>query len=132
MAVAGVSTPSHVESEMRFVRDHGGGQVFPSQPGGAATNPTLAVTVLHLEGAATGAGAAETLSPRQQQRIRRMTGLLLAAMITLLLGVAYMPYKVTGHRVATDLLHPQVVGYRRHPFLRDFWRYVDIDMSRLP
>ena len=49
-----------------------------------------------------------------------------------LLAVAYMPYKVTGHRVATDLLHPQVVGYRRHPFLRDFWRYVDIDPSRLP
>jgi hypothetical protein len=20
-----------------------------------------------------------------------------------------------------------VVGYRRHPFLRDFWRYVDVD-----
>lgn len=49
-----------------------------------------------------------------------------------LLGVAYMPYKVTGHRIATDLLHPQVVGYQRHPFLRDFWRYVDIDPARLP
>jgi ABC-type transport system substrate-binding protein len=44
-----------------------------------------------------------------------------------LLAVAYMPYKVTGHRVLTDLMHPQVVGYRRHPFLREFWRYVDID-----
>lgn len=43
------------------------------------------------------------------------------------LGVAYMPYKVSGHRIATDLLQPWVVGYRRHPFLRDFWRYVDID-----
>ena len=49
-----------------------------------------------------------------------------------LLGVAYMPYKVTTHRIATDLLHPQVVGYQRHPFLRDFWRYVDIDPARLP
>jgi ABC-type transport system substrate-binding protein len=49
-----------------------------------------------------------------------------------LLAVAYMPYKVTGHRVATDLMHPQLVGYRRHPFLRDFWRYVDIDTARLP
>ncbi|HUG23002.1 ABC transporter substrate-binding protein [Piscinibacter sp.] len=44
-----------------------------------------------------------------------------------LLGVAYMPYKVTGHRVATDLMHPWVQGYRRHPFLRDWWRYVDVD-----
>ena len=38
-----------------------------------------------------------------------------------------MPYKVTGHRIATDLMHPWVLGYRRHPFMRDFWRYVDID-----
>ena len=46
-----------------------------------------------------------------------------------LLGVAYMPYKVTGHRVATDLMHPWVQGYRRHPFLRDWWRYVDVDAA---
>ncbi len=43
-----------------------------------------------------------------------------------LLAVAYMPYKVTGHRIATDLMQPQLVGYKRHPFLRDWWRYVDI------
>jgi len=43
------------------------------------------------------------------------------------LGVAYMPYKVTGHRMATDLLHPWVIGYRRPPFLRGWWQYVDID-----
>jgi hypothetical protein len=47
-----------------------------------------------------------------------------------LLGVAYMPYKVNSHRIITDLLHPQVVGYRRHPFMRDFWRYVDIDPAK--
>ncbi|MBA3597783.1 MAG: bicyclomycin resistance protein [Methylibium sp.] len=44
-----------------------------------------------------------------------------------LLGVAYMPYKISGHRIATDLMHPWVEGYRRHPFMRDFWRYIDID-----
>ena len=49
-----------------------------------------------------------------------------------MLGVAYMPYKVSSHRVATDLMHSPVVGYRRHPFLRDFFRYVDIDTSKLP
>lgn len=47
-----------------------------------------------------------------------------------LLGVAYMPYKVNSHRIITDLLHPQVVGYRRHPFMRDFWRYIDIDPAK--
>ncbi|MFZ5547799.1 MAG: ABC transporter substrate-binding protein [Pseudomonadota bacterium] len=43
------------------------------------------------------------------------------------LGVAYMPQKITGHRILNDLLHPWVVGYRRHPFLRGWWQYVDID-----
>ena len=43
-----------------------------------------------------------------------------------LLAVAYMPYKVTGHRIATDLMQPQLVGYKRHPFLRDWWRYIDV------
>jgi ABC-type transport system substrate-binding protein len=46
-----------------------------------------------------------------------------------LLGVAYMPYKVTGHRVATDLMHKPLVGYQRHPFMREWWRYVDIEAT---
>ena len=41
--------------------------------------------------------------------------------------VAYMPYKAQTHRIGTDLWHPWVVGYRRHPFLLDWWRFVDID-----
>ena len=28
-------------------------------------------------------------------------------------------------------MHPHVVGYKRHPFLRDFWRYIDVDPARL-
>jgi ABC-type transport system substrate-binding protein len=44
-----------------------------------------------------------------------------------LLAVAYMPYKVTGHRIATDLMHAPLQGYRRHPFMRDWWRYVDVE-----
>jgi ABC-type transport system substrate-binding protein len=44
-----------------------------------------------------------------------------------LLAVAYMPYKVTGHRIATDLMHAPLVGYKRHPFMRDWWRYVDLE-----
>jgi len=42
------------------------------------------------------------------------------------LGVAYMPYKVTGHRIATDLLHANVQGYKRHPFMSG-WRFLDIE-----
>jgi ABC-type transport system substrate-binding protein len=44
---------------------------------------------------------------------------------------AYMPYKFTVHRIYNDLMHPWMVGYRRHPYMRDFWRYVDIDTEVL-
>jgi ABC-type transport system substrate-binding protein len=43
------------------------------------------------------------------------------------LFVAYAPYKFLGHRIETSVYHPQVVGFRRHPFMRDFWKYIDID-----
>ena len=46
------------------------------------------------------------------------------------LGVAYMPYKISGHRIINDLLQPWVLGYRRHPYLRGWWQYVDIDNER--
>lgn len=45
---------------------------------------------------------------------------------------AYMPLKVRVHRIGTDLWQPWLVGYKRHPFAREFWRYVDIDTSKLP
>ncbi|MCY7315767.1 MAG: ABC transporter substrate-binding protein [Rubrivivax sp.] len=42
------------------------------------------------------------------------------------LGLAYMPYKASGHDKLTWLMQPRVVGYMPHPFMRDFWRYVDV------
>ncbi len=42
--------------------------------------------------------------------------------------VAYMPVKVHGHRMANDLAFPWVKGYKRHPFRRDYWRFIDIDL----
>ena len=47
------------------------------------------------------------------------------------LMVAYMPYKVHVHRIFTDLTQPWVVGYHRNIFVRDFWKYVDIDTEQL-
>ena len=41
--------------------------------------------------------------------------------------VAYMPYKAHVHRYFTDLAHPWVLGARRNIFVRDFWKYVDVD-----
>jgi ABC-type transport system substrate-binding protein len=46
------------------------------------------------------------------------------------LFVAYAPYKFVGHRIETSVMHPWVIGFRRHPFMRDFWKYVDIDPAR--
>lgn len=57
--------------------------------------------------------------PERQQLMNRMKALL----------VAYMPYKVHVHRVWTDLAQPWVVGYDRNVFMREFWRYVDIDLD---
>lgn len=45
------------------------------------------------------------------------------------LVVAYMPYKISGHRIWTDLSHPWVTGAERNIFRRDFWQYVDVDMA---
>jgi ABC-type transport system substrate-binding protein len=45
------------------------------------------------------------------------------------LMVAYMPYKVHCHRIFTDLAHAWVVGYHRNVFVREFYKYVDIDLA---
>ncbi len=45
------------------------------------------------------------------------------------LAVAYMPYKIHGHRILTDMSHPWVRGAQRNIFRRDFWQYVDVDMN---
>ncbi len=43
--------------------------------------------------------------------------------------VAYMPYKVHVHRIWTDVTQPWVKGYHRNVFVREFWKYVDVDMD---
>jgi ABC-type transport system substrate-binding protein len=45
---------------------------------------------------------------------------------------AYAPYRWRTHRIALDISQPWVVGYRRPAFALDWWRYVDIDTSKLP
>lgn len=41
--------------------------------------------------------------------------------------LTYMPYKIHGHRILNDVSHPWLIGYRRHPFARDFAKWIDID-----
>jgi ABC-type transport system substrate-binding protein len=45
------------------------------------------------------------------------------------LMIAYMPYKVHVHRLWTDLAHPWVQGYHRNIFVREFFKYVDVDAA---
>lgn len=42
---------------------------------------------------------------------------------------AYMPYRLHGHRIRTDLSQPWVIGYRRHMFMRHFYQFVDVDLD---
>lgn len=57
-----------------------------------------------------------------------------AALLTELqrLLVAYAPYKFHVHKVWTDMAQPWVRGYSRNIFVRDFWKYMDIDPAALP
>ena len=41
--------------------------------------------------------------------------------------LAYAPYRYHVHRMVTDLMHRQVVGYRRPPFWLNWWSTVDIE-----
>jgi ABC-type transport system substrate-binding protein len=46
--------------------------------------------------------------------------------------VAYAPYKFHTHRIFSDLSHPWVIGYHRNNFVREFWKWIDIDPARQP
>ena len=43
------------------------------------------------------------------------------------LSLAYMPSKATAHHVETWLTSPRVTGFVPHPFIRDYWRFTDIE-----
>ncbi|MCH7345465.1 ABC transporter substrate-binding protein [Pelomonas sp. CA6] len=45
------------------------------------------------------------------------------------LMVAYMPIKLHVHRIYTDMAQPWLIGYDRNIYMRDFWKYVDIDLA---
>jgi ABC-type transport system substrate-binding protein len=46
------------------------------------------------------------------------------------LGVAYMPYKARVHGLELYVTQPGVVGFKPHPYMRDFFRYLDIERDR--
>jgi ABC-type transport system substrate-binding protein len=48
------------------------------------------------------------------------------------LMITYMPYKSQLHRYWTDMAYPWVGGYHRNNFVRDFYRYLDVDAEKSP
>ncbi len=47
------------------------------------------------------------------------------------LFLVYAPWRLGVHRIYTDLSQPWTVGFRRHPVMRGWWKYVDIDLPVL-
>ena len=46
--------------------------------------------------------------------------------------LVYAPWRLGVHRFFSDLAHPWLAGYFRHPVARNFWKFVDIDETRMP
>jgi ABC-type transport system substrate-binding protein len=46
------------------------------------------------------------------------------------LVAVYSPFKLHSHRIRNQLVQPWVLGWRKHPFLHEGYKYVDIDLAR--
>jgi ABC-type transport system substrate-binding protein len=47
------------------------------------------------------------------------------------LFLVYAPWRLGVHRIYTDLSQPWLIGFKRHPVMRGFWKYLDIDLPKL-
>jgi ABC-type transport system substrate-binding protein len=47
------------------------------------------------------------------------------------LFLVYAPWRLGVHRIYTDLSQPWTIGFRRHPVMRGWWKYIDIDLPVL-
>lgn len=43
----------------------------------------------------------------------------------------YSPWRINTLKQGTILIHPWVIGYKKHPFAHEPWRYLDIDLSKM-
>lgn len=46
------------------------------------------------------------------------------------LFLVYAPWRLGVHRMITDLSQPWTTGFRRHPVMRGFWKFIAIDGER--
>lgn len=42
----------------------------------------------------------------------------------------YAPWKLGVHRKYTHLVHPWVLGYKKHPIMLEPWKFIDIDVEK--
>jgi ABC-type transport system substrate-binding protein len=42
----------------------------------------------------------------------------------------YSPWRLGAHRIYNDLAHPWLIGYLRHPVMRGWWKYIDIERQK--
>ena len=47
------------------------------------------------------------------------------------LFLVYAPWRLGAHRIYNDLYQPWVAGYLRHPVMRGWWKFIDIDSAKL-
>ena len=46
------------------------------------------------------------------------------------LFLVYAPWRLGTHRIYTDLWHPWMNGFKRHPVMRGWWKFVDVAEAR--
>jgi ABC-type transport system substrate-binding protein len=44
--------------------------------------------------------------------------------------LVYAPWRLGVHRMITDLSHPWTTGFRRHPVMRGWWKFVHVDPAK--
>jgi oligopeptide transport system substrate-binding protein len=43
----------------------------------------------------------------------------------------YGPWRVNSMMRNTIMIQPWVIGFKKHPFAHDPWRYLDVDLDKL-
>ena len=61
-------------------------------------------------------------TPERTELYRRMVHLLWV----------YAPWRVNSMLRNTILIHPWIIGFKKHPFAHDAWKYLDVDLGRKP
>jgi len=69
------------------------------------------------------------------ERIKRMPdsperNALITRMVKLIL--VYSPWLVETFKAQKILVQPWVLGYKKHPFAHEPWKYLDVDLARRP